>query len=448
MATKNIQQITLTNFKGHSYWASRIDGKSFMLVGRNGAKKSTVLQAIDHLLQNSPLPPDAVTVGEEEGSIELLLAKNGDLYKVTRKFAKGKDGKTKLGRYELKKDAGNGRFDHLTPAQERFNEIFGNVLDLGPLMDMDGKAQMEFIQTVIGKDHDTAQFIESIKIKVKELREDRLLKGREKRDLEAKMNDPSFRMLVNYVDEPPIDIEALKAKKIDTLELERQKAAAEPTNQRIDAVRVTLNSLRSSKDHEINLKIDELIGLFERHRIDTAAIDQQLAEAKKHNDKVDAEIAEALERNRLIAKSVEYTQVKANIAAYAKEYDDLTHRINDELGQIPKALSKLGIESIYDGLSLKYELDEDGNVVKEGLFLRELPFHRRVQSYGEMIKVLVLLSKAINPDGFNFISIGHWNELDEYNQNAVLQLAKDYDIQLGIEKVAANSELIIELIET
>lgn len=447
MATKSIQEIILTNFKGHGYWSKKIQGKSFMLIGRNGAKKSTVLQAIDHMIQQTPLPPDALKSGEEDGSIEILLANNGDTYKVTRKFSKGKSGETKLGRYELRKDAGNGRFDSLTPAQERFNEIFGNVLDLGPLMHKDGKEQMAFIQGIIGTDGQTAKAIEDIKKRVKQLREDRLLKGREKKDLEAKMNVPEFRMLVNYVGEQPIDIDALKAKKTDTLELERQKAAADPTNQRIDNVKTTLATLRSAKDEQINAKIDELIALYEKHRINTEDIDKKLAAAKEENTRIDAEIKEAEDRNKLITKSVEYTQAKNNIAAYAKEYDDLTAQINDTLSEIPKALAKLGIEEVYDGLSLKYELDEEGDVVKEGLFLRELPFHMKVQSYGEMIKVLVLLSKAINPDGFNFISIGHWNELDEANQSAVLEMADRYDIQLGIEKVSSNTEMVLQLIE-
>ena len=64
-----------------------------------------------------------------------------------------------------------------------------------------------------------------------------------------------------------------------------------------------------------------------------------------------------------------------------------------------------------------------------------------------MIKVIVLLSKALNPDGFNYVSIGDWNLLDEDNQSEVLKLSDTLGLQLGIEKVDNSKSVEIQIIE-
>jgi hypothetical protein len=64
-----------------------------------------------------------------------------------------------------------------------------------------------------------------------------------------------------------------------------------------------------------------------------------------------------------------------------------------------------------------------------------------------MLKVLVMLSKAFNPDGFSFVKIYDFNLLDEENQEEILKIAKENEIQLGIEVVDSSKEVILKLIE-
>jgi len=313
-------------------------------------------------------------------------------------------------------------------------------------MDMNGNEQVQYIQQIVGKDGEVTETIRQIEEKVKELTQERLLTGRQKRDLEAKMNIPEFRALVNYVGEPKIDLETIKEKKVDVTALNAEYTRAQLVNNTADTHIATLRGI-AVKDAEILAALEAAIKLFESKKVDTTELHGKIENADKINAAVDNELEEARRHNEYIDKSVEYTQAKQNIEALGKEYDGYTAQIRETIAAIGKAMSKIGLEEIYDGLTLEYQLDEEGKVEKQGIFLRGMPFNVRQQSYGEMIRVLVALSKAFNPDGLCFVKIGHWNELDETNQEAILKLAEENDIQLGIEKVDGSKKLEIQLIE-
>jgi DNA repair exonuclease SbcCD ATPase subunit len=455
MATKSIQQVVLTNFKKHKHLALQIKGDSFLLMGGNGAGKSTVLQAIDHMIGEQlainskgeviktdiPIPDNAVSDGETDGEIEILLAASGETYRVRRKFTK-----SKLGRYEMHRDLGNGRFDAILPAKDRFDEIFGNVLDLSPLIDMSGAEQLKLIQAVVAKDGDVSAAIENVKSKVKQLRDVRLETGRSKKDAEAKLLDQDFRALVNYVGEIPTPLAEIEAKYLDVTELNKKLLDISRVNNAADGHIQTLRGI-VVKDEEINAGLLSVIALFEAKKQDTTEIEKQIESADDVNKAIDVEMREARDRNAKIEKSKDFANNKQLIADLEKEYKDYTDQIKEHLQSTSAILTQLGLGDIYEGLSLEYVMDEEGKVEKEGLFLRNLPFNRRQQSYGEMVKILIMLSKAFNPDGFNYVKIGDFNLLDEKNQNEVLAIAEANDIQLGIEKVDNGKEIVLQLIE-
>ena len=441
MGQKSIQQIVLTNFKKHKDLALKINGNSFILAGGNGAGKSSILQAIDHMVRQSDMPDEPLTDGEESGQIEILLADDGSLYKVRRSFTK-----KGLGRYELRRDAGNGRFDILTPPQERFKEIFGNCIDLTPLIYLDGAAQVEFLQSIMGSDESYKQAIRENEERIKTLTEERLLVGREKRDLEAKLLVPEFRALVNYLNEEPEDLQAIAAKAIDTSKMQSELANSMLINNTADHYIATLSSIKT-KDDEINTALQSLIKKFEAKKIDAAHLQAEILNAEAHNFVVEQELREAERRNEKIEQAKELKATEERIVELNKLYNDYTAKIKEAAGMVGRSISRCDFGDIYEGLEMRYNVDDDGKVVEQGLFLRGLPFNRLQQSYGEMVKVIVILSKSLNADGFNYVSLGDWNLLDEENQAAVLDIANKYDIQLGIEKVDNNKIIELQLIE-
>ena len=441
MGQKTIQQIVLTNFKKHKELALKINGNSFILAGRNGSGKSSVLQAIDHMIRQSELPEEPITDGEDSGQIEVLLADDGTMYKVRRTFTK-----KGLGRYELRRDAGNGRFDVLAPAQERFKEIFGNCLDLTPLIHMDGRKQIEFLQSIMESDAEYKNAIIENEALIKQYTEERLVIGRQKRDLESKFNVPEFRALVNYIGEPPVDIISIRSKLIDTADILHKIAQANSSNTAAEYYIRTLQSIKV-KDADITEALSSLIQLFDAKKIDIAQIKAELKEVDASNALVEGELHEAAIRNKKIEQAKELEKDKKEIEKLSADWDAYTIKIREAAGMVGRSISRCQFGDIYDGLEMRYSVDDYGIVTDQGLFLRGLPFNRMQQSYGEMIKVIVLLSKALNPDGFNYVSIGDWNLLDEDNQSEVLKLSDTLGLQLGIEKVDNSKSVEIQIIE-
>jgi hypothetical protein len=200
-------------------------------------------------------------------------------------------------------------------------------------------------------------------------------------------------------------------------------------------------------DVEIDDAIQKVRELLEAKRVDTADLTAKMQNAASINEGVNERIREAHEFNRLVAAAKDYSATKEAIKAAQAEYAEYTTKIKTRLGGISNMLTSLGLGDVYEGLELVYEMSEDGKVEREGLFLRGLPFNRRQQSYGEMVKVLILLSQAFNPDGINYAKIGDWNLLDEENAQTILDFAAANDVQLGIEKVDSSKEIVFQIIE-
>jgi len=451
MATKSIVEIILTNYKKHHQLAAKVNGNSFILQGRNEAGKSSVLQAIDDLIQtNQHLPPEVqeknpdvvISDDAENGQAEIVLqTNNGDLVRVTRKFTKAG-----LGRYELRVKEGERWQPKMSPKQV-FVEMFGNCLDLSPLVDMSGAEQIRLIQGVLGRDKDVQQAIADAEATMKKLREERLLCGRDVKDLRAKFNVPEYRALVNYENEEPVDIAAIEAKKIDPTDSMKDLNRASLANEMADQYISTIATFKI-KDPQIVDHLDKAVELLKSKKTDLSAINNHISEINKLNAIVALDLTAAQLRNEMIEKAKSLTADRALLAQKEAEYDAYTEKIQTILDGIADYTASVPVGDYYPGLELVYELDTEGKVLREGLFLRGLPFNKRQQSYGEMVYALICVSKALNPNGFNFVKIGHWNELDPDNQQKVLDLAKREEIQLGIEKVSDNREIEIKVIES
>jgi predicted ATP-dependent endonuclease of OLD family len=450
MATKSIQELYLTNYKKHREFAAKINGNSFILQGGNGAGKSSVLQAIDDLLQtNTHLnaeaqqenPDELVTVGEEEGeAVAVLQTAAGDLVRVTRKFTK-----RGLGRYELRVKEGD-RWQAKNPPKAIFKELFGNVLDLSPLVDMTGAEQIQLIQSILGNDKEVQAEIDKANATIKTIREERLLLGREVKDLKAKMLVPEYRALVNYVGEEPVDLDALALGYVDVTKEQAELNNAMRRNMVADNYIQTLANVQV-QDAEIKHHIDEAVRLLAEKRVDVQPIEKRIADATVINEAISDEVENGRRRNALIEQAKGLAADKANLAEKEAKYDEYSQMIRGLLDAISTYTTSASIGDHYPDLEMRYELDDDGKVLHEGVYLRGLPFNRRQQSYGEMVYVLLCISKGLNPNGFNYVKIGDFNLLDAENQTRILELARREDIQLGIEKVDETKEVEVKLIE-
>src|SRR6188768_3139366 len=87
-----IINVKIKNFKCIEDLEANIEGKSIMLVGKNGRGKSSFLQAVNLALGlDKVFPHNAITKGKDEGEIRVMTGSDGNKYEFSVKMREGKD---------------------------------------------------------------------------------------------------------------------------------------------------------------------------------------------------------------------------------------------------------------------------------------------------------------------------------------------------------------------
>ena len=68
-----IKEIEIHNFKDLRATKVEIGGNSFAIIGKNGAGKSSLIQAMQLAFNSGSIPPEPVTIGEDRSSIKLVV---------------------------------------------------------------------------------------------------------------------------------------------------------------------------------------------------------------------------------------------------------------------------------------------------------------------------------------------------------------------------------------
>lgn len=461
MGKKYVKELHLSNHKKHPDLTLKIEGRSFIVAGKNGAGKSTILAAINRLIgkesptvKGVPKPDDTpeypVTTGKESGFIKLKLTDESTGqpvdYTVEERFTK--KGKSRIKFYRL---AGPTTRDELNPAQERLKQIFGNVVDFTPLMDLSGVKQFEFLQGAFKLD------VSGYIMKRENLVEDRRIARDRIKQIKAKLVSEEFRIgasdMETYKEEK--SVKQLLENKTDLKPIQEKIRAAEKVQEIRKGYRTRIAD-NKRRIEELNAEIARITqnNILLNTQLDNTpeplmlTLNSELIDAERHNALIDEQLTEVADHNKKVFLVKSVNESKAELEKEEQKEATSHTAIKDLDGSLRKRISEIPFSEIYEGLGLKYELDDNNKVSEIGLFLRDLPFHKSQQSFGEMIKVIIKLSTFINPDGLNFISIGQWNELDSENKQEILAFAKENEnVQLGIEKVDDTTEIVTEFIE-
>ena len=489
---KQIDQIVITNLKKHEKFTADPKGNHFLLVGANGAGKTTVLDLIRRLLGMKVEKPDEpIRQGAEAGAAGIYVSNaNGEKYYVEEKYTKNNKGRLKFYRV-------NGAHkDELTPTMERLQLAIGVPIDFSQLIDMEGEKQLDFFKENLGLDFSTYDH------NYENLFDNRTLVNREIKTLQAKLLAPELRVFGADIDTYR---EIKKAddflnKKVDMRVLYDKRNAAERANERYitakqkqtgfqrtievntENIEQLMRLLKSMPEglasfpdlHEqINLAFttklnaakrditfsDEQLKIanewFERNdMVDIEAINAEIDAAQTTNAAIDEELRGISEWNANVEKVRNYVEAERQLKEKQAEAARITKELTEMDQILYERLSSIRLADLVPGLELIHEVGEDAKgkmvVKRAGLFMDSLPFTRSQQSYGQMLKAIIKLSAHFNAGKLNFIPIGNWNLLDDEGKAEVLALAKenpDLGIQLGIEKVDNNKEIITEIIE-
>ncbi len=453
MAKKYVDEFYLYNIKSIKALEGKVHGKHFALVGPNRGGKSTVFQMIHRLIgafaeakdndprQQMQKPEVWLNRDAEKGEILLKLVANGDVYWVSEKMTS-----TTRSRIRLWREEADGRRVELTPSQTRLQEIFGNVLDLTPLMSMSGVDQFKYLQKRLDIDvtgyETNKETLNAGKTKIKG--KVSLLSAMIS---EQKVTDDDIK---TYAEEK--DVELLQKKKFVLRPLEVQVEADEAqlkiSKGHIDRVVEIDAQIKKLQEEKLRLEADIILaaGLPKKLAADRKALE----DAKQVNAEIDEEIRTASEHN-MAHNRVVYVQEKSlELEAAIKEFKEQEAKITELDKAFRAMLVAIPFDKIYKGLSLEYQPKDKENKIEEkiGLYLDGLPLVRSQESYSTFIKVLINMAVQFNPDGLNFVYIDHWESFDDNSKQELLDFTNSHEnVQLGVEKVNNNTVISVEFIE-
>lgn len=180
-----IQTLEVVNFKGILNKVIHINGHSFRISGKNGAYKSSLIQAILSPLDPKSIPDEPITIGQEKASVKMRIKGiiNGDEQEYIVKIAFTI--KNKKGTVTLYDKDGNPEKSNKTI----IDSIVGNIsFDTFKFLRDKKEVQIKYLKQLSG----CADAVDAISIEIKQVEEERkTLKSRVSED-ETMMNNHGF----------------------------------------------------------------------------------------------------------------------------------------------------------------------------------------------------------------------------------------------------------------
>jgi len=440
MAKVNLKKVEITNYKGISKLSEEMDGNHFIFFGHNGAGKTSLMEVINRSalrIKPEDMADMPIKIGAKNAQTGIIytVEKDGETTEILVDTVYRPSGAV-MRIIDLKN---NGE---LKPTMERLSQLIGESKDVSPLMDMDGKEQFKYLLKLLGGNVSADNFEREYKDKYTERR--LINKSIATAQLELDKIQPpievmtDFRAKGTYVDKKELPSAPDKSELITKL------SVGEKHNLQYD------NAENGVKD--IERQIAELQARLETSKkwlkdnpkVDVSGIKAEIAEFETTAQK-DYEVkkAEIEQYNATVDSIVTYLQKKREFTAKESEKEAIQKDMDILKANLQAAISGLKVEDFAPELKLFNEIDEEGNVSKQGLYYNigddnYLPFNRRQISYGKCIVALAKISSFINYGKLNMIHIPAWESLDDNSRSEIMDFAEnnhDLNIQFAIEEV-------------
>lgn len=400
-----IIELKAQNVKNLKAIEIKADGKSVILSGKNEVGKSSVIDAITMALTGQ-MVERPIKDGESRAEVTLNL---GD-YIVKRIWT------DKGNRLEVINPDGA----KYTSPQMMLDKIIGS-LSFDPLefKNMEKKAQRDLLVRLVGLDfteHDRAR---------KELFDKRTYENRILVDLEARLR-------------------GIKAPDVGV-----------PENEIILAEEIEkINALEKlKKEHDYAMRDKEGLNdkIAEQERIIKEA-EGRIALAKHNIEVYQGAIAalfipndvpqQKIDDARTVLKQIEDTNVKIRAAKFYKVAKEAVESSNKTTTDMTTELQRMDAEKIKQITEVKYPVS-GLSVSEDCVLFMDIPFSQAAE--GIKIRVSTAIAMKLNPK-LRVILIKEASLLDSDNLKAIIDMAKEADYQLWLERVsdAGNIEVHIE----
>lgn len=405
------------------------DGAMTVIGGKNGAGKSSVLDAIMYALAGaSTLPGKPVRTGADKAEIEVSLEGQPNL--VVRRKIKA-DGKTTLEIEQLNDDGSRAK---IASPQKLLDSLVGSIaFDPLAFTRLRPQEQIEILRAAVGVS------VDDIDAEIKRLFDERTAVNRDAKSLESQLAG-----MPQHKDAPAAEVAAseilaeIEAVNAHNADIEQQVRIAEKIAAKRDAA---LENLRA-----IDIKIDEVerqLASLEQQK-ESLANELEGAEAAvemSSKSVVKLTLRDAMPlREKLATIESENAKVRANAAREAKA--DQFAAAQSQADDLSKQIEQLRTARVKRMDSAAWPVDGLG-FGEAGVTFNGLPFEQC--SSAEQLRISTAIALSQNPRlPIGFIRDG--SLLDSESLALVEQLAAEKGAQIIVERVSDGDEcsVIIE----
>lgn len=404
-----IVKLTAENFKRLVAVEIAPDGHVVKITGRNGAGKSSVLDSIVAALGGGKEAPAMPIRAGQDKSVVVVET---DEYTITRTF-------TEKGSYL--KIANKEGFEAKSP-QALLNKIVGQIAfdPLAFIREKDTRVQRQLLLALVGLD------LSAIDAEITETKTEASFVRRQANAAKVKLDEtPEPEDVGN--EEATIDVTAL-VEELNEVEAHNRAVDARVANKEqleYDAERLRehindLQSQLSTKEDEIADEERAIKQLGACQAVEP--LQEQIAEAKAHNTKVEAHNQQV--RDAAIARERRAVAEKA-VTGFTAQLYELAVKVNAAEARKVEALANTAFP--VPGLSVS----EDG-ITFEGIPLAQV-------NHAKQLEIGMAISMALNPTLRVMLVDG--NGLDTVTLAAIEKAAKDADYQVWMEQMDESGQV-------
>lgn len=420
-----IIQLTAENIKRISAVSITPDGNLCVIGGKNGAGKTSVLDAIEYALAGKhSLPPEPLRRGTKKGKVTLQFD-GDDSMVVTRTF-------TRAGGGSLHVTVGNG--EPVTSPQTLLDKLCGRIaFDPLEFTRMKSAQQAETLRELLGLD------FSALDKRRAELFSERTAINRAVKTLEAQLTTTP-----RHDDAPAEEVsvlqlaETLREAETENRAHEEQRRALRQREEDHQLLKLNLENARNNVARlerelvEANDAVTSTMITVEKDHRDLQALRQDIEALVDHDTApIHRQLSTAEETNRRVRHNVkagelaeQFKSKKAEAVRLTADIDEIDTKKDRQLSDAQWPIEGLG----FDDSSVTFN---------------SLPFDQA--SSAEQLRVSVAMGFALNPK-IKTVLIRDGSLLDTNNLGLIATMAEEQDGQVLIERVGTGAEcsVIIE----
>lgn len=416
-----IKKIKIQNFKGLKQFEGEVLGQDVYLTGRNGAGKSSFIEAVWFALTGKNTPPKPVTTGAKKGLIEVELS---DGYVVRVKLSS--TGKTPVN-FEIEDLNATSEKDQFVKAPRTWlNNRIGVIdFDVNKFFEMSDAKQVEYFCKITGID------VTEIDQQIEEITDSRKFDKKKLAELQPKVGFYD----VALVKREPINIVELSKEISELKEADRKKS--ESWFKVTDGI-AEREQRKKELVEELATLETEIEGGYEWLKNEE---NKPLGESNLKLQALEKEFENAENTNKSIAEAKEFQQVDEQIENYQKSIEQANEDLQAEKDKKAAVIAeKINIEG------LSYDVE------KECFLFNGLPFDKtQINTASQIIAGLKIGASLLNEvkilkmdasliDKENFAKIQAWSKSEGIELFVELVDREAGALKIEIEEIPVNVE--------